>query len=156
MALHTDKYNLLPDEMSKLWCDLRKETSLVTIGDEVVGGQSGFAHIAGGYSAGVRRSSCLSEPQTYRLPLAVLRLPLVASLQRRHVRDGLFQGPDEQGRRSAVPQGDPAARWLAVRFLASPLVTMADDIARSDEMDSLVKFLGRKPTNDAFLKSLLG
>lgn len=47
MALHTDKYNLSPDEMSKLWCDLREETSLVTIGDEVVGGQSGFAHIAG-------------------------------------------------------------------------------------------------------------
>lgn len=47
MALHTDKYNLSPDEMSKLWCDLREQTSLVTIGDQVVGGQSGFAHIAG-------------------------------------------------------------------------------------------------------------
>lgn len=35
-------------------------------------------------------------------------------------------------------------------------LTRADEIADSDEMDSLVKFLGRKPTNDAFLKSLLG
>lgn len=52
MALHTDKHALTTDEMSKLWCDLREETSLVTIGNEVVGGQSGFAHIAGGYSAG--------------------------------------------------------------------------------------------------------
>lgn len=38
---------LSDDEMSRLWCELREKTSLVTIGDEIVGGQSGFAHIAG-------------------------------------------------------------------------------------------------------------
>lgn len=54
MLLHTSAHSLTVDEMSKLWCDLREKTSLVSIGDdgEVVGGQSGFAHIAGGYSAG--------------------------------------------------------------------------------------------------------
>lgn len=59
MALHTDKYGLSPDEMSKLWCDLREETSLVTIGDEVVGGQSGFAHIAGAFSFFIRECCAL-------------------------------------------------------------------------------------------------
>lgn len=38
--------------MTKLWCDLREKTSLVTTKGEYIGGQSGFAHIVGGYAAG--------------------------------------------------------------------------------------------------------
>jgi Zn-dependent oligopeptidase len=57
MLLHTSAHSLSADEMSRLWCSLREETSLVSIGEEIVGGQSGFAHIAGGYSAGCESPS---------------------------------------------------------------------------------------------------
>ncbi|BGP09572.1 metalloendopeptidase [Rhodotorula toruloides] len=120
MALHTDKYNLLPDEMSKLWCDLRKETSLVTIGDEVVGGQSGFAHIAGGYSAGYYG----------------------------YLWSQVFSADMYE----TVFSKDPMSKEGGQRYRKEILQPGGS----RDEMDSLVKFLGRKPTNDAFLKSLLG
>ncbi|KAJ8293989.1 Thimet oligopeptidase [Rhodotorula toruloides] len=119
MALHTDKYNLLPDEMSKLWCDLRKETSLVTIGDEVVGGQSGFAHIAGGYSAGYYG----------------------------YLWSQVFSADMYE----TVFSKDPMSKEGGQRYRKEILQPGGS----RDEMDSLVKFLGRKPTNDAFLKSLL-
>ncbi|POY73392.1 hypothetical protein BMF94_3730 [Rhodotorula taiwanensis] len=120
MALHTDKYNLSPDEMSKLWCDLREETSLVTIGDEVVGGQSGFAHIAGGYSAGYYGY----------LYSQVFSTDMYATV---FEKDPMDAGAGQRYRREILQPG-----------------------GSRDEMDSLVAFLGRKPTNDAFLKSLLG
>ncbi|GAA5990167.1 hypothetical protein JCM10908_005855 [Rhodotorula pacifica] len=120
MALHTDKYNLSPDEMSKLWCDLREETSLVTIGDEVVGGQSGFAHIAGGYSAGYYGYLYSQVFSTDMYATVFEKDPMDAEAGQRYRREILQPGGSR------------------------------------DEMDSLVAFLGRKPTNDAFLKSLLG
>ncbi|TXT07346.1 hypothetical protein VHUM_03066 [Vanrija humicola] len=49
MTLHTSKDDL---DLTKLWCDLREKTSLVSTDGEYVGGQSGFAHIVGGYAAG--------------------------------------------------------------------------------------------------------
>jgi Zn-dependent oligopeptidase len=49
MTLHTSKEEI---DQTKLWCDLRKDVSLVTTKGEYVGGQSGFAHIVGGYAAG--------------------------------------------------------------------------------------------------------
>ncbi|GAA5929089.1 hypothetical protein JCM1841_005136 [Sporobolomyces salmonicolor] len=53
MAVHTTEYNIGDEGMSKLWCDLREKISLVQVDEkDQVGGQSGFAHIAGGYSAG--------------------------------------------------------------------------------------------------------
>uniref|UniRef100_A0A0K3C5I1 BY PROTMAP: gi/342319282/gb/EGU11231.1/ Metallopeptidase MepB [Rhodotorula glutinis ATCC 204091] n=2 Tax=Rhodotorula toruloides TaxID=5286 RepID=A0A0K3C5I1_RHOTO len=120
MALHTDKYNLSPDEMSKLWCDLREETSLVTIGEEVVGGQSGFAHIAGGYSAGYYG----------------------------YLWSQVFSADMYE----TVFSKDPMSKEGGQRYRKEILQPGGS----RDEMDSLVKFLGRKPTNDAFLKSLLG
>lgn len=120
MALHTDKYNLSPDEMSKLWCDLREQTSLVTIGDQVVGGQSGFAHIAGGYSAGYYGYLYSQVFSTDMYATVFEKDPMDAAAGQRYRREILQPGGSR------------------------------------DEMDSLVAFLGRKPTNDAFLKSLLG
>ncbi|GAA5888076.1 hypothetical protein JCM5296_005426 [Sporobolomyces johnsonii] len=53
MAVHTTEYDIGDEGMSKLWCDLREKISLVQVDEkDQVGGQSGFAHIAGGYSAG--------------------------------------------------------------------------------------------------------
>lgn len=39
-------------DQTKLWNDLREQTSLVNTDGEYIPGQSGFAHITGGYSAG--------------------------------------------------------------------------------------------------------
>lgn len=49
VTLHTSKDDL---DLTKLWCDLREKTSLVSTDGQYVGGQSGFAHIVGGYAAG--------------------------------------------------------------------------------------------------------
>lgn len=49
VTLHTSKEDL---DQTKLWCDLREKTSLVSTKGEEIGGQSSFAHIVGGYSAG--------------------------------------------------------------------------------------------------------
>ncbi|GAA5852314.1 hypothetical protein JCM8547_006734 [Rhodosporidiobolus lusitaniae] len=120
MLLHTTHHDLSADEMSKLWCSLREETSLVTIGDDVVGGQSGFAHIAGGYSAGYYGY----------LWSQVFSADMFAT----------------------VFEKDPMSKEAGSRYRKSIL-----EVGGSrDEMDSLVDFLGRKPNNDAFLKSLLG
>lgn len=53
MTLHTKPADA-PElhDLTKLWCDLREEVSLVSNGGEYKPGQSGFAHITGGYSAG--------------------------------------------------------------------------------------------------------
>ncbi|GAA5841937.1 hypothetical protein JCM9279_003161 [Rhodotorula babjevae] len=119
MQLHTDKHALGTDEMSKLWCDLREETSLVTIGDEVVGGQSGFAHIAGGYSAGYYGY-------------------LYSQVFSADMYDAIFDK-------------DPMSAEAGQRYRKEIL-----EVGGSrDEMDSLVAFLGRKPSNEAFLKHLL-
>ncbi|GAA6035656.1 hypothetical protein JCM8097_004955 [Rhodosporidiobolus ruineniae] len=121
MLLHTSAHNLSADEMSKLWCDLREKTSLVTIGEgEVVGGQSGFAHIAGGYSAGYYGY----------LWSQVFSADMFASV---FAKDPMSAEAGDRYRRKILEVG-----------------------GSRDEMDSLVDFLGRKPTNDAFLKSLLG
>ncbi|BGP41596.1 metalloendopeptidase [Rhodotorula kratochvilovae] len=119
MALHTDKHALSEDEMSRLWCDLREETSLVTIGDEVVGGQSGFAHIAGGYSAGYYGY--------------------------------LYSQVFSADMYETVFAHDPMDRVAGQRYREEILQVGGS----RDEMDSLVAFLGRKPTNEAFLKHLL-
>lgn len=180
MALHTDKYSLSPDEMSKLWCDLREETSLVTIGDEVVGGQSGFAHIAGAFSLILclcwcsplilalcrrllGRSSSLPSPSAPLWP----ELTRPSSLQ---YYGYLWSQVFSADMYETVFSKDPMSKEGGQRYRKEILqpggsryvacvpcsVTRANEIAHSDEMDSLVKFLGRKPTNDAFLKSLLG
>ncbi|GAA6003592.1 hypothetical protein JCM10207_003497, partial [Rhodosporidiobolus poonsookiae] len=120
MLLHTTKHDLSDDEMSKLWCQLREETSLMSIGDEVVGGQSGFAHIAGGYSAGYYGY----------LWSQVFSADMFAT----------------------VFEKDPMSRAAGQRYRECILQPGGS----REEMDSLVAFLGRKPTNDAFLKSLLG
>lgn len=54
MKLHTTEWDLDVKGQTKLWNELRTEVSLVQVeeGEEPVGGQSGFAHIAGGYSSG--------------------------------------------------------------------------------------------------------
>lgn len=49
MKVHTTDVD---SDLTQLWCGLREEISLVSSGGENVGGQSGFAHIAGGYDAG--------------------------------------------------------------------------------------------------------
>lgn len=49
MLVHTAKEE---QDLTKLWCDLREKTSLVSTDGHYVGGQSGFAHIVGGYEAG--------------------------------------------------------------------------------------------------------
>lgn len=49
MTVHTSKED---QDLTKLWCDMREKTSLVSTKGEYVGGQSGFAHIVGGYGAG--------------------------------------------------------------------------------------------------------
>jgi Zn-dependent oligopeptidase len=49
VTVHTSKED---QDLTKLWCDLREEVSLVATDGEYVGGQSGFAHIVGGYGAG--------------------------------------------------------------------------------------------------------
>lgn len=59
MTLHT-KPEDAPElqDLTKLWCDLREEVSLVTTYGEYKPGQSGFAHITGGYSAGYYGMAC--------------------------------------------------------------------------------------------------
>ncbi|GAA5998615.1 metalloendopeptidase [Rhodotorula paludigena] len=111
---------LSDDEMSRLWCELREKTSLVTIGDEIVGGQSGFAHIAGGYSAGYYGY----------LWSQVFSADMFESV---FAKDPMDRAAGQRYRREILQPG-----------------------GSRDEMDSLVAFLGRKPTNDAFLKHLLG
>lgn len=49
MTMHTSKEDL---DLSKLWCETREKVSLVSTDGEIVGGQSAFGHIAGGYEAG--------------------------------------------------------------------------------------------------------
>ncbi|GAA5825842.1 hypothetical protein JCM5353_002455 [Sporobolomyces roseus] len=122
MKLHTTEWNLGEEGQTKLWNDLRKEVSLVEVDEEdgLVGGQSGFAHIAGGYSSGYY--GYLSS-QVY------------------------------------------SADMFATKFAKDPMNAQAGMSYRKeilkpggsrDEMDSLVAFLGREPTNTAFLESLLG
>ncbi|GAA5954703.1 hypothetical protein JCM3765_003862 [Sporobolomyces pararoseus] len=122
MKLHTTEWDLDVKGQTKLWNDLRKEVSLVEVeeGEEPVGGQSGFAHIAGGYSSGYY--GYLSS-QVY------------------------------------------SADMFATKFAKDPMNAQAGMSYRKeilkpggsrDEMDSLVAFLGREPTNKAFLESLLG
>ncbi|GAA5832971.1 hypothetical protein JCM11251_006468, partial [Rhodosporidiobolus azoricus] len=121
MLLHTSKHDLSAEEMSALWCSLREKTSLVTIGkDQVVGGQSGFAHIAGGYSAGYYG----------------------------YLYSQVFSADMFQTVFSKDPMNADAGRRYREKILQVG--------GSRDEMDSLIDFLGRKPNNDAFLKSLLG
>jgi len=49
MQIHTKTEEELP-EFTKLWCDLREQTALVSNGGNYVAGQGGFAHLVGGYS----------------------------------------------------------------------------------------------------------
>jgi Zn-dependent oligopeptidase len=51
MEIHTKTAEELGD-LTKLWCDLRERTSLVSNGGNYVAGQGGFAHVVGGYAAG--------------------------------------------------------------------------------------------------------
>lgn len=122
MKLHTSEWNLDEQGQTKLWNELRRQVSLVDVseGEELIGGQSGFAHIAGGYSSGYY--GYLSS-QVY------------------------------------------SADMFAAKFAADPMNAQAGMSYRKeilkpggsrDEMKSLVSFLGREPTNEAFLESLLG
>ncbi|GAA6017292.1 hypothetical protein JCM11491_000619 [Sporobolomyces phaffii] len=54
MKLHTTEWDLDAAGQTKLWNELRRDVSLVEVDakDRLVGGQSGFAHIAGGYASG--------------------------------------------------------------------------------------------------------
>lgn len=54
MKLHTTEWDLTEEGQTKLWNGLRSEVSLVDVDEDerLIGGQSGFAHIAGGYSSG--------------------------------------------------------------------------------------------------------
>ncbi|BEI82885.1 hypothetical protein CcaverHIS002_0307530 [Cutaneotrichosporon cavernicola] len=117
MTLHTSKENI---DQTKLWCDLRKDVSLVTTKGEYIGGQSGFAHIVGGYGAGY-------YGYLYSLVFAADMFETVFS------------------KAPMSPENGMKYRNEILKVGGS-----------RDEMDSLVALLGRKPTNDAFLRDLLG
>ncbi|GMK53814.1 hypothetical protein CspeluHIS016_0104000 [Cutaneotrichosporon spelunceum] len=117
MTLHTSKEEL---DQTKLWCDLRTDVSLVTTKGEYVGGQSGFAHIVGGYAAGY-------YGYLYSLVFAA----------------DMFE---------TVFSKDPMSPENGMKYRNEILKVGGS----RDEMDSLVALLGRKPTNDAFLRDLLG
>ncbi|KAM0786272.1 hypothetical protein ACM66B_001752 [Microbotryomycetes sp. NB124-2] len=117
MLLHTTHVDA---DQTKLWNDLREQTSLVTTDGEYVPGQSGFAHITGGYSSGYYGY--------------------------------LYSQVFSADMYETVFKEDPMSPESGIKYRREIL----EPGGSRDEMDSLVKFLGRKPTADAFLKSLLG
>ncbi|KAK4050222.1 metalloendopeptidase [Microbotryomycetes sp. JL201] len=116
MLLHTTHVDA---DQTKLWNDLREQTSLVDTDGEYVPGQSGFAHITGGYSSGYYGY-------------------LYSQVFSADMYDTVFKQ-------------DPMSPESGIRYRREIL----EPGGSRDEMDSLIKFLGRKPTADAFLKSLL-
>ena len=109
-----------PQDLTKLWCDLRAEVSLVSSGGEYVGGQSSFAHIAGGYEAGYYGY--------------------------------LYSQVFSQDMFDTVFKKDPMNREAGAKYRKEILAVGGS----RDEMSSLKAFLGREPTAESFLKSLLG
>lgn len=172
MLIHTAKED---QDQTKLWCDLREETSLVSTAGEYVGGQSGFAHLTGGYSAGY----CAFHSLALVVDVADAihrRVPLLAELLGRYVCHRLQGEPDGQSEGSTMwvsrflrlekgtndldarrPREDSSARRQQVRtrFLSERLRRRLIR-NRRDEMESLVDFLGREPSNEAFMESLMG
>ncbi|KAM0748837.1 metallopeptidase MepB [Meredithblackwellia eburnea MCA 4105] len=116
MILHTSPEEI---DQTKLWVDLREKISLVTTGGEYVGGQSGFAHIAGGYEAGY-----------------------YGYLYSQAFSADMFATVFE-----ANPM-DPAKGMEYRQKILQPG-------GSREELDSLVDFLGRAPSNVAFLESIL-
>jgi Zn-dependent oligopeptidase len=84
-----------------------------------VGGQSGFAHIVGGYEAGYYGYlySQVFSADMFKTIFAI----------------------------------DPMSKVSGLKYRAEILQPGGS----RDEMESLVAFLGREPTNDAFMESLL-
>ncbi|KAL8280846.1 hypothetical protein RQP46_006850 [Phenoliferia psychrophenolica] len=117
MLVHTAKSD---QDLTKLWCDLREQVSLVTTNGEYIGGQSGFAHIVGGYEAGYY-GYLYSQAFSADMFATVFESDPMNPASGKSYRDKIL-GPG----------------------------------GSRDEMESLVDFLGREPTNDAFLLSLLG
>ncbi|GAA6061578.1 hypothetical protein JCM10212_004328 [Sporobolomyces blumeae] len=120
MKLHTTEYDLGDEGMTRLWNELRKDVSLVDVEKkDWVAGQSGFAHIAGGYAAGYY--GYLSS-QVYSTDMFATKF--------------------------AHDPMDPQAGMLYRKEILKPG-------GSRDEMQSLVSFLGREPSDKAFLDQLL-
>ncbi|KAK4049917.1 metalloendopeptidase [Microbotryomycetes sp. JL221] len=117
MLLHTTHVEA---DQTKLWNDLREQTSLVNTDGEYVPGQSGFAHITGGYSAGYYGY--------------------------------LYSQVFSADMYETVFKSDPMSPESGLKYRREILQPGGS----RDEMDSLIKFLGREPNAEAFLKSLLG
>lgn len=73
-------------------------------------------------------------------------------------KDPMDAGAGQRYRREILQPGGSRCAARAVHTSLQAGAVFSDGVCRfcRDEMDSLVAFLGRKPTNDAFLKSLLG
>lgn len=142
LAIHTKTEEELP-EFTKLWCDLREEVSLVSNGGNYVEGQSGFAHLG-------------------KLP-APVSVPVFASAA-----DDIWLiavGGYDAGYYGYIWSQAFSADMFATVFAPSPMDRAAGAKYRReilqpggarDEMESLKAFLGRAPSNKAFMKSLLG
>ncbi|ORY69423.1 hypothetical protein BCR35DRAFT_307983 [Leucosporidium creatinivorum] len=117
MLVHTTEVDA---DLTTLWNDTREKTSLVSNEGTNVGGQSGFAHIAGGYDAGYYGY--------------------------------LYSQAFSADMYETVFKADPLSAEAGKRYREKILKVGGS----RDEMDSLKDFLGREPTNEAFLKSLLG
>jgi hypothetical protein len=71
-------------------------------------------------------------------------------------KDPMDKAAGDRYRRRILEVGGSRCVCFPFPFFRSPHLFLPFRNARSDEMDSLVDFLGRKPNNEAFLKSLLG
>ena len=107
-------------DLTKLWCDLREQVSLVSTDGEYVGGQSSFAHIVGGYEAGYYGY--------------------------------LYSQVFSCDMYETIFEKDPMSSFAGARYRKEILQVGGS----RDEMESLKAFLGREPTAESFLKSLLG
>ncbi|KAK4705328.1 DNA-directed RNA polymerase III subunit RPC6, partial [Phenoliferia sp. Uapishka_3] len=128
MIIHTTAEE---QDLTKLWCDLREKTSLVTTDGVYVGGQSGFAHIVG------VNFSCFAEV------LEGYESGYYGYLWSQVFSADMFKTVFEKD-----PMDQASGKHYRDKILSPG--------GSRDEMQSLVEFLGREPTNKAFLESLIG
>ncbi|KNF05202.1 hypothetical protein PSTG_01827 [Puccinia striiformis f. sp. tritici PST-78] len=131
MYVHTNDIEKDGTDLSKLWCQMRDQISLLDSSPDqqtIVPGQSSFGHIVGGYDAGYYEVDRMEF--------------LIGYLYSQVFSADMYESVFAQ---------DPMSKESGLKYRNEIL----EPGGSRDELISLKKFLGREPNDQAFLKRLL-